>query len=374
MIYLFTGTPGAGKTLNAIRFVDTDEAFKGRKIYYCNIPELTLDWEQITSEQASTWYDLPEGSVIVVDECQQIFPVRTASKQKPPGVARMDTHRHGGYDIVLITQSPKLLDSAVRAFVGDHQHYVRHFGQEHSRRFRWSECNESIQSRSTALADKVHFPKKYYGVYKSSSQHTHKKRLPWLVFAPYVFFGVALLLGGGWFVKNKSAHSTEPENQVHQSAPGDSILSTGTPLHRRGEELSFVESRTPEVKDVPWSAPAYRDVYEIKSFPRPQCYVWNTGNKRGQCKCVTQQATPMDVSYNVCMSIVTKGYFEEWREDAALVDNREERGRDETRNESGAPSSSVIPDRVAFLDAPKYDRQTRTIPRARYTGEVQASP
>lgn len=45
MLYGFSGLPGAGKTLNSINRVISDELFTGREIYYHRIPCLMFDYE-----------------------------------------------------------------------------------------------------------------------------------------------------------------------------------------------------------------------------------------------------------------------------------------------------------------------------------------
>ncbi|ENJ1724342.1 hypothetical protein AB0537_001260 [Vibrio parahaemolyticus] len=49
MIYLFTGTPGAGKTLNAIKETCEDNVFSNRPIYYNNVRCLALDIDFLNS-------------------------------------------------------------------------------------------------------------------------------------------------------------------------------------------------------------------------------------------------------------------------------------------------------------------------------------
>ncbi|WHV23422.1 zonular occludens toxin domain-containing protein [Pseudomonas aeruginosa] len=91
MLYLRTGLPGAGKTLNAIREIDLEHQpdpddptkrlhkdpdnpdLPPRTIYYYGIPDMKLDrlkskWVEFDTPEE--WYNLPDGSVIVIDEAQ----------------------------------------------------------------------------------------------------------------------------------------------------------------------------------------------------------------------------------------------------------------------------------------------------------------
>lgn len=87
MITLITGTPGASKTLNAIDLVLNDPAFQERPVYVYNIellaPGEALGWQTLDLEQAKAWYDLPHGAVIILDECQDLFPRRNSATKCP---------------------------------------------------------------------------------------------------------------------------------------------------------------------------------------------------------------------------------------------------------------------------------------------------
>ena len=88
-----------------------------------------------------------------------------------------------------------------------------------------------------------------------------------------------------------------------------------TLLTEEDDTEEYIKKFTPRIKDVPWSAPVYDEVVEIKSFPRPQCVLWHSGKYSGQCRCFSQQATPLSVNQNMCVEIVNSGYFEPYRKD-----------------------------------------------------------
>ena len=104
MIYAFTGIPGAGKTLNALKFVRDDERFSNRKVYVYNVNELNYSqWEVINTEQATKWYELPDDSVILLDEVQEIWrPKNLKNSELPPTLEHLEKHRHRGIDLSLI--------------------------------------------------------------------------------------------------------------------------------------------------------------------------------------------------------------------------------------------------------------------------------
>ena len=122
MLFLRTGLPGSGKTLNTIREVERDygpvpppgrfrsllirlglvpepKPRKVRDVYYYGIPDLDTDklnanW--IEFDTPDKWYELPDGAVIVIDEAQRVFGAQDGRKARPEHVARFETHRHQG--------------------------------------------------------------------------------------------------------------------------------------------------------------------------------------------------------------------------------------------------------------------------------------
>jgi zona occludens toxin (predicted ATPase) len=137
MITAFTGTPGSGKSYDAVRKI-IDNLRQGR-VVYTNIrgmdsPEcfemiklvarlsdygLALHLRFLSDEESREfWLHVPPGSLIVLDEVQNIFNARDwQSKANVQFNAWASTHRHHGYDVILITQSIMRLDTAVRALV-----------------------------------------------------------------------------------------------------------------------------------------------------------------------------------------------------------------------------------------------------------------
>ena len=324
MITLITGVPGAGKTLNTIRMVDKEHG-ETRPIYYRGIRDLKLPWTELDDDQSRNWFDLPEGSVIVIDECHQIWPMRSPSTKLPEGVSRMDTHRHGGYDIYLITQQPKRLDFQARGYVGRHLHYERAFGHEATRQLEWQECVDDPKDyhrRQEAQTSRIKFDKKYYEAYHSAEVHTFKKRVPKAAY----FFGAAItavLVFGGVFYNSVMARTENPpESTFDQGQNGVATFSPSqyAPINTTPDpatladtpELAYAEQWLPRNPDMPWSAPMYDGVTEVKTFPRPQCM---RSDLTLICHCFTQQATIMDVSEEMCHQIVDNGWFNPYRDE-----------------------------------------------------------
>ena len=328
MIYLFTGTPGAGKTLGAIQFVQEDPAFQGRDVYQYGIRGLKLDWHELSSDDVYKWFDLPHGSVVLLDECQAFFEPAKFGNHIPEHIKELNTHRHRGIDLVLITQHPKLIDTKVRRLVGDHRHRKRQFGFESSTVFHFQEVADDpndYHTQQAATKKRWKFPKKYYGNYESAEVHTHKKRTPWMLYA------LPLLLAGClgalyWVASGFGASDSSLDTPAAESAPASSQDRPGFTTVGSAEDESLTAQQyaaqlKPRLDADPASAPIYDDVREVNSYPRPQCI---RAESSGDCNCYTQQATPLDISERQCNAIVEDGYWDKGRSDPARSEEKAE--------------------------------------------------
>lgn len=332
MINLITGTPGAGKTLNTIKAIHQEYKDTDRKIYYRGIRELAFDWEELTDEEITEWYNLPVGSVIVIDEVQQIWPNRSNSKPAPETVTRLDTHRHNGFDFYIITQKPTLVDFAARGFVDRHDHYERQFGYESCKRYSWEKAIDKPDSdhfaRQEASVERIKYDKKYYDAYKSAEVHTVKKRVPkklvFILFLIILFLGISVYAFARLSTKGENSPSGgdfSTEQFADIPFMDNSDFSGEDPVMTASE---YAEHWKPRIESLPYSAPAYDAVTEVKTFPRPQCIL---DIKYDSCRCFTQQATPMDIEYAVCRRIVRGGLFNPFLDENQQYNERLAAGR-----------------------------------------------
>lgn len=198
MIELRTGVPGSGKTLSMVE--ELSKLFvrwgkhpeEARPVFVHNIKNLALPHaampvQEITAgarkQLVPDWDAMPDGSLVLIDECQDVFPPRSSQSVAPPHVAWLNTHRHKGFDIWLTTQQPKLIDFAVRALVGKHQYFRRLFGGQRSAVYEWDACSDNHSGLKEAVTTIYGFPKHAYKFYKSAEIHTKQKfKLPrWLL-------------------------------------------------------------------------------------------------------------------------------------------------------------------------------------------------
>jgi zona occludens toxin len=204
MITLITGIPGAGKTLRAVELLQ--DALKSGRQCFSDIEGLKLPGVMPAPDD---WRELPDGSYIVYDECHRRWPA--TGKPGPannPIIDDLDTHRHKGFDFVLMTQWPTKVHHVVRGNVGAHHHIVRLSGASVGTIYKWQHvCGAPDDRREKDTADSSvwKYPKQLYPFYKSSSLHTsaYKFRVPSKIKLVLVVAGL-IFAGVGWRVMHSS--------------------------------------------------------------------------------------------------------------------------------------------------------------------------
>lgn len=245
-VILITGRPGAGKTLSAVKLLIEEVLPSGRQVF-ADIDGLDYeglgvgrlvqgDDDPLTACQR--WHEMPEGSVIFIDECQRVFPVRNPASKVPLWVSEFETHRHKGLDVYLITQGPRLIDRHIHDLVDRHIHLFRAFGLKRSTRYEWNGINLSPdpeQGKDNAQKENFAFPAKYFHFYKSASVHTVKARLPWkpiLTLAACVPVFLFLI----WTLFDRLGGPSEAQAATAQASPPSSLhgLPDGSPSDPAG--------------------------------------------------------------------------------------------------------------------------------------------
>ena len=201
MITLKTGVPGASKTLSAVHEIAVllGKQIKGteetRPIFVHGVKDLNLPHFDLPD--ATKWADCAEGAIVIIDEAQGTFPPRSSTSKPPPHVEALNTHRHKGIDLIVITQHPKLIDQSVRRLVGKHQHYRRLYGGKTSICYEWDHCEDSLVGIKTAHKSIFRQPRDAFKYYKSAEVHTKQRfKVPlWLMAFPIAV--VALAIYGG---------------------------------------------------------------------------------------------------------------------------------------------------------------------------------
>ena len=324
MNHLITGLPGNGKTLFAISRVH--ELFPAtltpaagevaREVYYDGIPDLKLPWFKL--QDAERWYECPEGSVIVIDEAQRIFPIRSSTQPVPEKCRQFETHRHKGFDIFLITQDAKLLDVHVRRLVGVHFHLERKFGVNASRLLQFEGCGDpsDYHQRQKSVGSVFNFPKKNFALYKSTTLNTHKSYLPKkLLLVPAFIAALALCAWFGVRAMGNIAGMNKPEAEEAAPVPSSvqkvkaieskPVASAAKPVLSTKD---FVDRFRPRLPDLPWSAP----LFDAMAVPAVVPIVAGcVDSVKNGCRCYSQQGTLLhSVSGSYCKLYIEHGGFQ----------------------------------------------------------------
>lgn len=151
MIYLYSGTPGSGKSLHTARVIyytlkrgfpvianfninlDNIKRCKGAFLFIDN-SELTPDY--LIQYASNFWNNktVKEGTLLlVIDECQLMFNAREWNiKGRSEWLSFFTQHRKYGYDIILIAQFDRMIDRQIRSLIEYEQIHrkVSNFGMK----------------------------------------------------------------------------------------------------------------------------------------------------------------------------------------------------------------------------------------------------
>lgn len=311
--WLITGLRGNGKTLRAVGLMKEHVA-AGRPVFASNFSGLNVPGVQLLDDPRQ-WEDLPPESVLFVDEAQRYWRSRRSGDPSPEVVA-METQRHTGISMVLLTQQPTYLDKHVRGLVDRHFHLIRRAGLEMSQVYEWERCKDEPENPTNMeLAEKsvFNFPKEDYSAYTSAEVHTIKRRIPMRV--KLMAAGAVAVVGMMWFALDKMKSSAIPETEA---APVASAAGTATGKAASSESVTYrtaqeyMDAMRPRIAAVPWSAPAY-DGREIVAEPVAYCMKSGPGldgngkHAAGRCGCLTEQGTRYDMPDASCRAVVDMG-------------------------------------------------------------------
>lgn len=328
MITLGTGLPGNGKTLFMLWYIKAKADRERREVFYYNVKDLNAEkvgnWQTFDPKK---WMDLPHGSIILIDECQEIFPKKPNGSQLPDYYEELAKHRHKGFDIFLITQHPTLIDNFVRRLVGQHFHSVRKFGLQRATIYEWSAVSpspENVASQKNAVALKWSFPKEVFGWYKSAEVHTVKRSIPAKLIIAAVF--VLAVPALGYYMLDRFQSRGKVEGVAVPPAAADGVSSVPAsvpaaagekPFDALADARHFQDMNTPRIVGLPQTAPKYDKLTEPVRVPVPAACVQIGRAAAGKvsCKCFTQQGTPMAVEFNMCVEFARNGYFQDFDAD-----------------------------------------------------------
>ncbi len=327
MMYLRTGTPGAGKTLSTIDEVDKIAKKEGRDVYYTNIKDLTLEgWYEL--ENGETWHEeIPKGAIYVCDEFYEIFPKLGTTAKRPEHYTLLAKHRHKALDVYLICQGVQQIDDFLKPLFQNHYHLIRSEMTDTATIFRSKGFipTPHLQSTRKDLERSTYrFNKDLYGKYHSADKHTFQKRIPkiykhlvllLILFGICIYFVVSFFGEKTGLIKQKERQNKEQLVNSNHSVNGLSSVDNYT--FQSADNFNPEIAYKPRVENRPETAPAYDELRKPKTFPKPNCLM-----DVNRCICYTQQATLMkNYPDKLCRKYVIEGRFEPTREDVKISNN-----------------------------------------------------
>lgn len=134
MIFLYSGTPGSGKSLHAAQIIinglkhkrpiicnfDISKNVKGREYFtYKDNEQLTPEYLMQYSRDYFKDKKIQEDKILlIIDECQMLFNAREWSVfNRKAWLKFFTTHRHYGYCIVLVAQFDRMIDRQIRSLI-----------------------------------------------------------------------------------------------------------------------------------------------------------------------------------------------------------------------------------------------------------------
>ena len=325
MITLTTGLPGHGKSLYTIWYVKELAEREQRPVFYSGIKDLALPWIEIDPEK---WFECPVGAIIVIDECQRIFRPRGSAAKVPDYVSKLETHRHDGHDIFLITQHPGLVDGNVRKLTERHMHVSRRFGMQRASVFEYQSCRDNpLRATADSIRREWKYPKEVFEYYKSSEMHTVKRRIPIqyavMFLVPVLVIGLIYYFISSHYEDGKVVINKEQARNLAKfsgspgsaNSPGSSVPVVPAPGSSPKNESSphmsvkeFIEVSNPRIPGLPHTAPKYDEVVRPVRAPYPaMCITF-----KSKCKCFTENGVYIETGDAVCYQVMEKGFYVDW--------------------------------------------------------------
>ncbi len=279
-------------------------------------------------KDGSNWHEwLPANAILVIDEAQRYWRPRANGSTVPEAVKAMETHRHKGVDIFLLTQHPRLLDINVKSFVENHKHISKsHMGGR--RIWEWQRAGNPDNKGDVrdALVKPYKLDKASFGLYKSAEVHTKIKtsKSIWFYLFPLIAVAALALSVYAYMTLKNTLDPTAPKEaataaEAPAAAEGEAYAAPTADAGRYpqqpppAEQIKTLkpEDYTPTMEGKPWTAPAYAPHNaQLATMPFPVACV-KSGSK---CTCYTDQATPIrDMDKGLCIDFAENGIYNPYK-------------------------------------------------------------
>lgn len=294
MITLITAKPGCGKSQLAVKLIV--QAVKSGRQVFADIAGLDVDEIQRrygglrVLPSPADWRDTPEGSLVVYDEAQGRFP-STGKPGRPddPVLQALEVHRHTGHDLIFVTQEPTFVHHHIRKLAGEHKALHRAMGRKGAIVYTWEnqigDPEDSFSKRS-ANTENFSYSKEWQTLYKSSTIHTHKFKLP----SRFLWLAAAILLVVSW--------------PIYRIASGQFINPSSSTL----SEVGIISAEPPQAPDAEGgrggASPVVLPVSsEFAWRAAPQVPALNGCVSGRHCRCWDFDGLLVDIPEGVCRSL-----------------------------------------------------------------------
>jgi zona occludens toxin len=368
VIYLTTGANGAGKTLFTLADVRAQQLKENRPVYYHGFeaadPLKAFGWLPF---EPRDWMALPDGSICIMDEAQNEFPLRKSGSDVPRYIEDIaQFRRKRGFDFWITTPHPMLIDVFIRRLIGSpswHRHCKRVFGSNMTSISQWSsvktDCEKPTAGDSGQTSLRA-FPKEVFTWYNSASLHTGKRKFPLAL----KLLAVAVLAVplAGWFAVNRissigqATQARLAEKGIGSTAANGAAPSAATSAVVKPRSLEqlrndYLLEHSPRIAGLPQTAPVYDKVTDAVVAPYPAACLFGVrpGTRKAECKCWTQQGTLLQTPLDLCSQVVAQGFFVDFKLPAPS--GREKEPPAAASSAPAAPAFAVMP--VTVLAAGK---------------------
>lgn len=387
MIIVLSGQPGNGKTLKAMSLAEAEHQRNADAVkrgaepprrFFSNIKgaciednPLAFPWMEKMPEHLD-WTKLPDHSYVLYDEAHSdgvtpgledygvLFPATgRPGESEDHRIKSMSTHRHRGFDLVLMTQWPNKIHHNIRPLVGSHVHMNRAMGLQRAGVLTWTRCQPDPydeKQREKAEEEIWVYPKHLYTRYISSTHHTasYKFKVPkkaWQALS--MFLTAAAVAWVLWHFVFKPDRVSKPEKEIAaEEAQAQAPQGAGAPPASSSDEkikwsttAEYAAAHVPRFPSMPWSAPVYDD-REVTVDPQLFCAISHAGIAADgeyypeHCSCRTEQGTRYDMRDAECRTVALNGTpYNPYKE------RREERGAPAPSmavGQTAAPSPAII--------------------------------
>jgi hypothetical protein len=259
---------------------------------------------------------------MLIDEAQKVFPIRSRSAAVPAHVSELETHRHKGIDLFLVTQHPHLVDTHVRKLVDRHFHVVRVFGSHNATVYEFptgvQDQPEKNKHKNGVVRHQWRYPKAVFKWYRSAELHTVKRRLPakvWLFVAVLLCIPVAL-----WFAYDRIVVKHGGMHQAAHIAPGaasgvrSGAVRPGAARSGFADlaavQAAYLEQYRARIAGLPFTAPAYDAMTKPVEAPYPAVCGYA---KDFPCRCWSQRGYALETPKALCERLAREPMDPWWR-------------------------------------------------------------